>query len=59
MEAEDVSQGPEFVLQAFLWSSLPKYLKRLQLAECQITDSQITTLVRALDNHEAIEVSGW
>lgn len=59
IEAEDVFQGPAFILQAFLWSSLPRDLKRLQLAECQITDSQITTLVRALDNHEEIEVSGW
>lgn len=57
-EVEEVSEGPEFTLQVFLWSSLPKYLKRLQLVECQLTDSQITTLVKALDNHEAIEVSG-
>lgn len=59
VEAEEVASGPAFILQAFLWSSLPKHLKRLQLAECQITDSQIATLIRALDNHEAIEVSGW
>lgn len=57
MEAEDRSEGPSFVLQAFLWSSLPKYLKRLHLADCQITDSQVTTLVRALETHEVIEVS--
>jgi Ran GTPase-activating protein (RanGAP) involved in mRNA processing and transport len=56
MEAEDRSEGPAFVLQAFLWSSLPKYLKRLHLADCQITDSQITTLVRALETHEVIEI---
>jgi Ran GTPase-activating protein (RanGAP) involved in mRNA processing and transport len=56
IEAEDVSQGPAFILQAFIWSSLPKHLKRLQLAECQITDSQINSLVKALDNHEVIEI---
>lgn len=59
VEPEEVAPVPAFLLQAFLWSSLPKHLKRLQLAECQITDSQIVTLIRALDNHEAIEVSGW
>jgi hypothetical protein len=58
VEAEEAPSGPAFILQALLWSSLPKYLQRLQLADCQITDSQIATLVRALDNHEAIEVSG-
>ena len=58
VEPEEVASGPAFILQAFVWSSLPKQLKRLQLSECQITDSQIATLTRALDNHEAIEVSG-
>ncbi len=58
IEAENVSLGPAFSLQAFIWSSLPKHLKRLQLAECQITDSQINSLVKALDNHEVIEVRG-
>ncbi|KAG0632349.1 hypothetical protein M758_1G321600 [Ceratodon purpureus] len=56
VEAEEVASGPAFILQAFLWSSLPNHLKRLQLAECQITDSQIATLIRALDNHETIEI---
>lgn len=55
--AEEVESGPAFILQSYLWSSLPKHLKKLQLAECQVSDSQIGILVRALHGHETIEVS--
>ncbi|XP_073389153.1 uncharacterized protein [Physcomitrium patens] len=53
--AEEVESGPAFILQSYLWSSLPKHLKKLQLAECQVSDSQIGILVRALHGHETIE----
>jgi len=53
---EENNPGLLYTLQALIWSALPKNLKRLQLPQCKITDSQVTSLMRALNQHEIIQI---
>lgn len=56
IEVEEITPTAEFKLQALVWSCLPRNLKRLQLQQCALTDTHITTLTRALSQHLAIQV---